>query len=77
MECCARRTSRRSSWKRAFISNNGEERLLGSDDYQEQIAEAIYNGLRNYFMQHPLQSAPRGEAAQTASAAAPGGMLIN
>ncbi len=27
--------------------NNGEERLLGSDDYQEQIAEAIYNGLRN------------------------------
>jgi N-acetylmuramoyl-L-alanine amidase len=27
-----------------FISNNGEERLLGSDDYQEQIAEAIYNG---------------------------------
>ncbi|HCU0035040.1 TPA: N-acetylmuramoyl-L-alanine amidase AmiB, partial [Klebsiella pneumoniae] len=31
-----------------FISNNGEERLLGSDDYQEQIAEAIYNGLRNY-----------------------------
>ncbi|MHB6041885.1 hypothetical protein ACYCAV_22120, partial [Klebsiella pneumoniae] len=24
-----------------------------------------------------LQSAPRGEAAQTASAAAPGGMLIN
>ncbi|STV15128.1 N-acetylmuramoyl-L-alanine amidase [Klebsiella pneumoniae subsp. pneumoniae] len=42
-----------------FISNNGEERLLGSDDYQEQIAEAIYNGLRNYFMQHPLQSAPR------------------
>ncbi len=39
-----------------FISNNGEERLLGSDDYREQIAEAIYNGLRNYFMQHPLQS---------------------
>ncbi|MHB5600274.1 hypothetical protein ACYCBO_18385, partial [Klebsiella pneumoniae] len=26
---------------------------------------------------HPGQSAPRGEAAQTASAAAPGGMLIN
>ena len=33
-----------------FISNNGEERQLGSDDYKEQIAEAIYNGLRNYFM---------------------------
>ncbi|MHB5588907.1 hypothetical protein ACYCAC_16750, partial [Klebsiella pneumoniae] len=26
---------------------------------------------------HPRQAAPRGEAAQTASAAAPGGMLIN
>ncbi|MHC7440777.1 hypothetical protein ACYAY0_13715, partial [Klebsiella pneumoniae] len=25
----------------------------------------------------PLLAAPRGEAAQTASAAAPGGMLIN
>ncbi|MHB0073080.1 hypothetical protein ACYBHD_16885, partial [Klebsiella pneumoniae] len=29
------------------------------------------------FMQQPVLSAPRGEAAQTASAAAPGGMLIN
>ena len=60
-----------------FISNNGEERLLGSDDYQQQIAEAIYKGLRNYYMQHPLQSAPRGTAAQTASASSPGGTLIN
>lgn len=60
-----------------FISNTGEERLLGSDNYQQQIAEAIYNGLRNYFMQHPLQSAPRGETAQTASATSPGRTLIN
>ncbi|MCD9711805.1 hypothetical protein LVR67_09955, partial [Klebsiella pneumoniae] len=36
-----------------------------------------YTGLPNYFIQHPRLSAPRGEAAQTASAAAPGGMLIN
>ncbi|MDQ8601289.1 hypothetical protein, partial [Klebsiella aerogenes] len=28
-------------------------------------------------MQHPLQSAPRGTAAQTASASSPGGTLIN
>ncbi len=77
MACCARRDIPSILVETGFISNNGEERLLGSDDYQEQIAEAIYNGLRNYFMQHPLQSAPRGEAAQTASAAAPGGMLIN
>jgi N-acetylmuramoyl-L-alanine amidase len=60
-----------------FISNGGEERLLGSDDYQQQIAEAIYNGLRNYFNAHPLQSGPRGEASQTASASGPGGTLIN
>ncbi|WJV38494.1 N-acetylmuramoyl-L-alanine amidase AmiB [Raoultella terrigena] len=60
-----------------FISNTGEERLLASDNYQQQLAEAIYNGLRNYFMQHPLQSAPRGEPAQTASAASPGRTLIN
>ncbi|MRS16780.1 N-acetylmuramoyl-L-alanine amidase AmiB [Enterobacteriaceae bacterium RIT691] len=60
-----------------FISNNSEERLLGSDSYQQQIAEAIYNGLRNYFDQHPLQNGPRGESSQTASATAPGGTLIN
>ena len=57
-----------------FISNHGEERLLGSDSYQQQIAEAIYNGLRKYFDAHPLQSAPQGGAAQTASAALPGEM---
>jgi len=60
-----------------FISNGGEERLLGSDSYQQQIAEAIYNGLRKYFEEHPLQSGPRGEASQTASAAGPNGTLIN
>ncbi|SNY68612.1 N-acetylmuramoyl-L-alanine amidase AmiB [Enterobacter sp. CC120223-11] len=60
-----------------FISNGGEERLLGSDSYQQQIAEAIYNGLRKYFEDHPLQSGPRGEASQTASAAGPNGTLIN
>ncbi|MGK9173505.1 N-acetylmuramoyl-L-alanine amidase AmiB [Yokenella regensburgei] len=51
-----------------FISNNSEERLLDSDDYQQQLAEAIYNGLRTYFQAHPLQSAPQGGTAQTASA---------
>ncbi|MGU3415597.1 N-acetylmuramoyl-L-alanine amidase AmiB [Enterobacteriaceae bacterium C34A] len=60
-----------------FISNGGEERLLGSDSYQQQIAEAIYNGLRKYFEDHPLQSGPRGEASQTASATGPNGTLIN
>ena len=60
-----------------FISNSSEERLLGSDNYQQQIAEAIYNGLRNYFEQHPLQNGPRGESSQTASATAPGSSLLN
>lgn len=57
-----------------FISNNGEERLLASESYQQQIADAIYSGLRNYFAAHPLQSAPQGGAGQTASAAQPGEM---
>ena len=57
-----------------FISNNAEERLLGSDSYQQQIAEAIYNGLRKYFDAHPLQSAPSGGAGQVANASLPGGM---
>ncbi|GGD38375.1 N-acetylmuramoyl-L-alanine amidase AmiB [Franconibacter pulveris 1160] len=53
-----------------FISNSGEEKLLASSDYQEQLAEAIYKGLRNYFLAHPLQSAPKnnGGAGQTARA---------
>nr|WP_225639580.1 N-acetylmuramoyl-L-alanine amidase [Candidatus Profftia sp. (ex Adelges kitamiensis)] len=39
-----------------FISNNKEERLLNSSAYQEKIAKAIYNGVRKYFLEHPLQS---------------------
>ncbi|WP_439647104.1 N-acetylmuramoyl-L-alanine amidase [Arsenophonus endosymbiont of Aleurodicus floccissimus] len=42
-----------------FISNISEERLLVSDDYQESLAIAIHQGLRNYFTQHPLQAAPK------------------
>ena len=34
---------------------------------QQQLAEAIYKGLRNYFLAHPMQSAPQGATAQTAS----------
>ncbi len=39
-----------------FITNNTGERLLGSASYQNKIAMAIYNGLSNYFLAHPLQS---------------------
>lgn len=44
-----------------FISNSSEERLLGSDNYQQQIAQAIYAGLCHYCREHPLQSAPSNE----------------
>ncbi len=44
-----------------FISNANEERLLGSSAYQDKIAQAIYSGLRNYFLSHPLQSGPKVE----------------
>ncbi|EOQ51222.1 N-acetylmuramoyl-L-alanine amidase AmiB [Citrobacter braakii] len=60
-----------------FISNNSEERLLASDDYQQQLAEAIYKGLRNYFQAHPMQTGPQGTPAQTASAVSPGNTLAN
>lgn len=60
-----------------FISNNSEERLLASDDYQQQLAEAIYKGLRNYFLAHPMQTGPQGTPAQTASAVSPGNTLTN
>ena len=60
-----------------FISNNSEERLLASGDYQQQLAEAIYKGLRNYFQAHPMQTGPQGAPAQTASAVSPGNTLTN
>lgn len=42
-----------------FISNIREERLLGSRVYQNKIAKAIYNGLRNYFLAYPLHANPK------------------
>ncbi|MBJ7222746.1 MULTISPECIES: N-acetylmuramoyl-L-alanine amidase AmiB [unclassified Brenneria] len=52
-----------------FISNAAEERLLGSNDYQEKIANAIYQGLRSYFQTHPLQSVPKPESRSVQSSA--------
>jgi N-acetylmuramoyl-L-alanine amidase len=45
-----------------FISNSKEERLLGSSPYQDKIAVAIYNGLRNYFLVNPIQADPKIES---------------
>lgn len=39
-----------------FISNTGEERLLGSAAFQDKLAQAIYKGVRSYFLAHPLES---------------------
>ncbi|WP_130832085.1 N-acetylmuramoyl-L-alanine amidase AmiB [[Erwinia] mediterraneensis] len=53
-----------------FISNASEERLLGSSAHQEKIAQSIYQGLRNYFLAHPLQTLPKEEKQPFSSAAA-------
>ena len=37
----------------AFISNPQEEERLRSDDYQEQLAEAIMRGIDRYFQKNP------------------------
>jgi len=39
-----------------FISNPNEERNLASAAYQEQLSQAIFNGLQQYFREYP----PRG-----------------
>ncbi|MBB72313.1 MAG: N-acetylmuramoyl-L-alanine amidase [Legionellales bacterium] len=38
-----------------FISNPSEERRLNSKAYQQQMAQAIMKGIREYFYQHPPQ----------------------
>ena len=43
----------------AFISNPLEERRLADADYQEQIAQAIYTGIRHYLIKYP--PAPKGK----------------
>ncbi len=37
----------------AFISNPGEEAKLRDPDYQKQLVEALYNGIRRYFAKNP------------------------
>jgi N-acetylmuramoyl-L-alanine amidase len=37
----------------AFISNPEEEKRLNDDEYQEKLARAILDGLRDYFAKHP------------------------
>ena len=37
----------------AFISNPQEEMLLLSEDYQNKLADALLNGIENYFLRNP------------------------
>ncbi|QWA10272.1 N-acetylmuramoyl-L-alanine amidase AmiB [Sodalis ligni] len=65
-----------------FISNANEERLLGSGEYQDKIAQAIYLGLRAYFSAHPLQNGPKLEnrpqgIASAADAGASGAQAVS
>lgn len=60
-----------------FISNTREERLLGSSAYQDKIANALYLGLRAYFLAHPLQTGPKLEnRPQGVSSAADAGRHV-
>jgi N-acetylmuramoyl-L-alanine amidase len=43
-----------------FISNPVEEQRLASSQYQEQLSQAIYNGIYQYFKEYP----PRGAVVQ-------------
>lgn len=38
-----------------FISNHAEEKLLASASYQDQLARAIFEGIRNYYRSHPTK----------------------
>jgi N-acetylmuramoyl-L-alanine amidase len=37
----------------AFISNPDEEDKLRSQDYQEQLADAVMRGIKRYFARNP------------------------
>ena len=42
----------------AFISNPEEEKRLNDEGYQEQMAQAIFKGIKRYFAKNPPLSRP-------------------
>ncbi|MCX7062790.1 MAG: N-acetylmuramoyl-L-alanine amidase [Gammaproteobacteria bacterium] len=55
----------------AFISNPREESLLGDPDYQDKMAESIFDGVRSYFARYrPQQVASAGPVKVSAKAGA-------
>ncbi|KAJ8742399.1 N-acetylmuramoyl-L-alanine amidase [Aeromonas veronii] len=53
-----------------FISNHAEEKLLATASYQDQLARAIFEGIRNYYRAHPTKGAMltgKGQVSQPAA----------
>ncbi|HGY1051192.1 N-acetylmuramoyl-L-alanine amidase [Aeromonas salmonicida] len=52
-----------------FISNHAEEKLLATPAYQDKLARAIFEGIRNYYRAHPTKGAMltgKGQASRPA-----------
>ncbi|MNO37451.1 N-acetylmuramoyl-L-alanine amidase AmiB precursor [compost metagenome] len=55
-----------------FISNHAEEKLLATASYQDQLARAIFEGIRSYYRSHPTKGPMMtGKGQQVASASQP------
>ncbi|WP_429010981.1 N-acetylmuramoyl-L-alanine amidase [Aeromonas allosaccharophila] len=57
-----------------FISNHAEEKLLATASYQDQLARAIFEGIRNYYRAHPTKGAMltgKGQASRPAATTRP------
>jgi len=57
-----------------FISNHAEEKLLATASYQDQLARAIFEGIRNYYRAHPTKGAMltgKGQANRPAATSRP------
>lgn len=53
-----------------FISNHAEEKLLATPAYQDKLARAIFEGIRNYYRAHPTKGAMltgKGQASRPAA----------
>lgn len=55
----------------AFISNPREEKLLGDPDYQDKMAESIYEGVRSYFARYRPQQVASSEPPRRQQKARP------
>lgn len=57
-----------------FISNHAEEKLLATSSYQDQLARAIFEGIRNYYRAHPTKGVMltgKGQASKPAAVSRP------